>query len=108
MEDKIREVQNYFIQKIIDKDFSIIGTQPINDSTCFSVRIDERFDFQFVVSPTRRSCYQSDINCFMSLSADNNKDVELMFCELLDKTKEQLKMERIAKLQAELNELQSA
>ena len=103
MKNKILEVQNYFINKITACEFDSYEIKYSNDGWFrFIVEIDGLL-FGFGVNPT------SEIYCFFSgpieIKIPNSRLKNLI--ELIKSIEEKMKAEKIEKLKAELEELES-
>jgi len=77
MKEKIKEIQDYFINKILDLDFKVID---VSNHTLL-IRIDNEYEFTIWIAneqfPTTRKPYNSLFNYFVRLEFTDEQAIEL-------------------------------
>ena len=104
MENKILEVQNYFLNKITACDFKLIEIQKNNDDWHnFKVKIDEIFQFEFSIeTKLNLFCFHYG---FMKIEIPNDRLNNLI--KFIDNSENELRKQKISELESKLSELKS-
>lgn len=104
MENKILEVQNYFLNKITACDFKLIKIQKNNgDWHNFKVKIDEIFQFNFSIeTKLKLFCFHYG---FMQIEIPNDRLTNLI--KFISNYKIEIKKQEIIELENKLNDLKS-
>ena len=105
MENKILEVQNYFLNKITACDFKIITLEKgHNNWLRFFVKVDDLYMFEFSIEP-KLELYCSHPNSFMQIEIPTDRLNNLI--KFIDNSENELRKQKISELESKLSELKS-
>ena len=104
MENKILEVQNYFLNKITACDFKIITLEKgPNNWLRFIVEVDDLYMFDFSIEPKLELYCQH--NSFMDIEVPDDRLNNLI--KFIDNSENELRKQKISELESKLSELKS-
>ena len=103
MENKILEVQNYFLNKITACDFKLITLEKgHNNWLRFIVEIDDLYMFEFSIEP-KLELYCSHSYSFIKIEIPNDRLNNLI--KFIDNYENELRKQQISELENKLSEL---
>ena len=105
MENKILEVQNYFLNKITACDFKILTFEKgHNNWIRFTVEVDDLYMFDFSIEP-KLELYCQHAGSFMQIEIPNDRLNNLI--KFIDNYENELRKQKISELEIKLSELKS-